>query len=112
MNVPEPVKKVGRVIKDVGLFIGSGVCEKDRHKTQHFPTERVLSASRIVVLALTAVWIRTVWMNPELLAEWPVATAGVFFCVALPVVGALKSTDPEKVLQWAKGVVERLGSGS
>lgn len=97
-------------MSDFVRFLGSALCEKDRWKSEHF-SGRVLSASRIIVLTLTIVWVRTVWTKPELLAEWPVATAGAFFAIALPVVTALKSTDPEKALQWARGVVERLGEG-
>lgn len=112
MTVPEPARKLLTLAWTLLAFLGSALCEKDRHKTAHMPTALVLSTSRVVVLALTIVWIRTVWVSPELLARWPVATTGVFLAVALPVVGALKTTDPEKVLQWARGVADRLGQGN
>lgn len=101
--------------KDVALFLTTPFAEKDNHKTEHLPIDIVLSASRIVLYVLVGTWVtlgfKLLEVRPEVLGGWPFWTAGVILGLSLPVSGALKAADPEKVLTWAKGVMENLGEG-
>lgn len=100
-----------KTIKEWVTVIFSALFEKDKHKTEDFDVPFILSMSRLAIIAMLVVWSIVVLGTPALLAEWPVATLGAVLVFALPIAGALKSTKPEQVLEWAKGIVDRLGEG-
>ena len=83
--------------------------EKNVLKTMTLDVPVIFSMSRIIVLAFAATVLRQIWRAG--VAGWPDATLAIAIVLALPLLGALERVGPDKVVELAKTLLTRFGTG-
>jgi hypothetical protein len=98
-----------RTLRAVSLAVVTPLLEKNVIKTCSTEVPMVFSMSRVVVLAFAVGILRQIWHAG--IAGWPEATLAMAVVLALPVLGAMERVAPERVVELAKSLVGRFGSG-
>jgi hypothetical protein len=96
-------------IRRVALAAFTPLLEKNANKTCAVDVPLVFSMSRIVVLAFATGMVRQLWKAG--LTSWPEATLAMTVVLALPLLGALERSAPEKTLDVVKSLIGRFGIG-
>lgn len=96
-------------LKLVIVVAFSALAEKNPHRQLSVRAPFVLSMTRLVLLALTAVWCAVALTTG--LGGWPIAVLGIGLAFALPVVSVLEKSGSGKVLELAGKILERFGVG-
>jgi hypothetical protein len=99
----------GHRVKCVVLAALTPLLEKNALKTLSLDIPLVFSMSRVIVLAFTIAMLRQIWFAG--IAGWPEATLSIAVVLALPLLGALEKVDPSLVVDLAKTLVGRFGTG-
>src|SRR5450830_1872776 len=96
-------------LRAVTLAAITPLLEKNAIKTLAVDVPLVFSMSRIVVLAFATGMVRQLWKAG--IASWPEATVTMTIVLALPMLGALERSAPEKTLELVKSLLGRFGVG-
>jgi hypothetical protein len=91
------------------LALITPLLEKNVLKTLSLDVPVIFSMSRIIVLAFAATVLRQIWRAG--VAGWPDATLAIAIVLALPLLGALERVGPEQVVELAKTLLTRVGTG-
>jgi len=118
-DAPSPILRVIRgrsgtsraldALRTVALAAITPLLEKNAIKTYALHVPLVFSMSRIVVLAFAIGMVRQLWKAG--IAGWPEATVTMTIVLALPLLGALERSTPEKTLELVKTLFEQVGLG-
>ncbi len=104
-----PLHPVLVALRAVALAAITPLLEKNAIKTYAVDVPLVFSMSRIVVLAFATGMVRQLWKAG--ITSWPEATLAMTIVLALPMLGALERSAPEKTLELVKSLVGRFGAG-
>ena len=99
-----------RLARRAALVVVTPLLEKNVLKTLAVDVSVVFSMTRLIVLAFAVVVLRRVWHDG--IGGWPEATLSIAIVLALPVVGALDRVTPAEVIDLAKTLVGRFGTGA
>ena len=104
-----PRHQVLVALRAVALAAITPLLEKNAIKSCAVDVPLVFSMSRIVVLAFATGMVRQLWKAG--IASWPEATLAMTIVLALPMLGAMERSAPEKTLELVKSLFGRFGVG-
>ncbi len=99
-----------RALWRVMLAAITPLLEKNVIKTLSLDVPLVFSMSRLVVLAFATGMMRQLWKGG--IAGWPEAMLAIAIVLALPLLGALERVPPDTVVDLAKVLIGRFGTGA
>jgi hypothetical protein len=98
------------LLAHLALIAFSTLAEKNPLRQRECPAPLVLSASRLVVIVMVAVWAIVALQDG--LDGWPIVTLAVFLAFALPLCRALERASASEAIEFGRALVDRLGNGA